>query len=141
VPDNRAHISVDYTFLSCHAPAIAHLWLNCFCTQHSSASCHLRGSSRNARCNFIDEESQHQHSTSHTIRLRMSQATRQLQKPARIILIGAPGVGKGTQSERLLSRFPQLASISSGDLLRENVRRRTPLGECDFVYVSELHAQ
>ncbi|KAJ5636824.1 GTP:AMP phosphotransferase AK3 [Penicillium longicatenatum] len=58
----------------------------------------------------------------------MSQATRQLQKPARIILIGAPGVGKGTQSERLLSRFPQLASISSGDLLRENVRRRTPLG-------------
>ncbi|KAJ6005261.1 Adenylate kinase 2 [Penicillium sp. IBT 35674x] len=58
----------------------------------------------------------------------MSQATRQLQKPARIILIGAPGVGKGTQSERLLSRFPQLASISSGDLLRENVRRRTSLG-------------
>ncbi|KAJ6101873.1 hypothetical protein N7486_004300 [Penicillium sp. IBT 16267x] len=58
----------------------------------------------------------------------MSQVTRQLQKPARIILIGAPGVGKGTQAERLLSRFPQLASISSGDLLRENVRRRTPLG-------------
>ncbi|KAJ5526597.1 hypothetical protein N7513_010756 [Penicillium frequentans] len=58
----------------------------------------------------------------------MSQATRRLQKPARIILIGAPGVGKGTQSERLLSRFPQLASISSGDLLRENVRRRTSLG-------------
>ncbi|KAJ5921681.1 GTP:AMP phosphotransferase AK3 [Penicillium verhagenii] len=58
----------------------------------------------------------------------MAHTTRQLQRPARIILIGAPGVGKGTQSERLLSRFPQLASISSGDLLRENVRRRTPLG-------------
>ncbi|KAJ5893301.1 hypothetical protein N7495_004992 [Penicillium taxi] len=58
----------------------------------------------------------------------MSSATKQLQRAARIILIGAPGVGKGTQSERLLSRFPQLASISSGDLLRENVRRRTPLG-------------
>ncbi|KAJ5325374.1 hypothetical protein MYU51_020659 [Penicillium brevicompactum] len=58
----------------------------------------------------------------------MSHATKQLKKAARIILIGAPGVGKGTQSERLLSRFPQLASISSGDLLRENVRRRTPLG-------------
>ncbi|KAJ5697200.1 GTP:AMP phosphotransferase AK3 [Penicillium malachiteum] len=55
-------------------------------------------------------------------------AHRQLQKAARVILIGAPGVGKGTQSERLLARFPQLASISSGDLLRENVRRRTPLG-------------
>lgn len=71
----------------------------------------------------------------------MSQAIKQLQKPARIILIGAPGVGKGTQSERLLSRFPQLASISSGDLLRENVRRRTPLGECEPVHVSEAHAQ
>ncbi|KAL2002612.1 hypothetical protein VTN02DRAFT_6374 [Thermoascus thermophilus] len=54
--------------------------------------------------------------------------TKQLRKAARIILIGAPGVGKGTQTERLMARYPQLASISSGDLLRENVRRRTPLG-------------
>ncbi|KAL3457068.1 adenylate kinase-domain-containing protein [Aspergillus heterothallicus] len=58
----------------------------------------------------------------------MTRTTRQLKKAARIILIGAPGVGKGTQSERLLSKFPQLASISSGDLLRENVRNKTPLG-------------
>ncbi|QIW95411.1 hypothetical protein AMS68_000929 [Peltaster fructicola] len=52
----------------------------------------------------------------------------QLRRAARIILVGAPGVGKGTQSSRLLDRFPQLSSISSGDLLRENVRNRTPLG-------------
>lgn len=58
----------------------------------------------------------------------MASITRQFSKAARIILIGAPGVGKGTQTERLLARFPQLASISSGDLLRENVRNRTPLG-------------
>ncbi|KAL2849167.1 adenylate kinase-domain-containing protein [Aspergillus pseudoustus] len=58
----------------------------------------------------------------------MTRTTRQLKKAARIILIGAPGVGKGTQSERLLSKFPELASISSGDLLRENVRNKTPLG-------------
>ncbi|KXS98954.1 hypothetical protein AC578_4982 [Pseudocercospora eumusae] len=51
-----------------------------------------------------------------------------LRKAARIILIGAPGVGKGTQTERLLKRFPQLSAISSGDLLRDNVRNRTPLG-------------
>lgn len=51
-----------------------------------------------------------------------------LRQAARIILVGAPGVGKGTQSERLLQRFPQLASISSGDLLRDNVRNRTALG-------------
>lgn len=54
--------------------------------------------------------------------------TTQLRKAARIILIGAPGVGKGTQTERMLKRFPQLSSISSGDLLRDNVRQRTPLG-------------
>lgn len=58
----------------------------------------------------------------------MASVTKQFTKAARIILIGAPGVGKGTQTERVLARFPQLASISSGDLLRENVRNRTPLG-------------
>ncbi|KAI2833644.1 hypothetical protein CBS147343_2410 [Aspergillus niger] len=58
----------------------------------------------------------------------MTATIRQLRKAARIILIGAPGVGKGTQTERLLTRYPELASISSGDLLRENVRRKTPLG-------------
>jgi adenylate kinase len=51
-----------------------------------------------------------------------------LRRAARVILIGAPGVGKGTQSDRLLSRFPQLTAISSGDLLRSNVKNRTPLG-------------
>ncbi|KAL9107872.1 MAG: hypothetical protein Q9227_007290 [Pyrenula ochraceoflavens] len=56
-------------------------------------------------------------------------STRQLKKAARIILVGAPGVGKGTQTERLIQRFPQLSSISSGDLLRENVRNKTPLGQ------------
>lgn len=53
---------------------------------------------------------------------------RQLKKAARVILVGAPGVGKGTQTERLLEKFPQLASISSGDLLRENVRNKSQLG-------------
>lgn len=53
-----------------------------------------------------------------------------LRTAARVILVGAPGVGKGTQSERLLQKFPQLSSISSGDLLRYNIRQRTPLGTC-----------
>lgn len=51
-----------------------------------------------------------------------------LRRAARVILVGAPGVGKGTQSERLLHRFPQLHCISSGDLLRNNVKNRTALG-------------
>lgn len=54
-----------------------------------------------------------------------------LRRAARVILVGAPGVGKGTQSERLLQRFPQLSSISSGDLLRNNVKKGTALGKAD----------
>ncbi|KAI1007392.1 hypothetical protein K3495_g820 [Podosphaera aphanis] len=51
-----------------------------------------------------------------------------LRQAARIILIGAPGVGKGTQALRLLDRFPQLSSLSSGNLLRDHVHNQTPLG-------------
>ncbi|WP_447979908.1 adenylate kinase [Candidatus Nitrospira bockiana] len=45
----------------------------------------------------------------------------------RIVLLGAPGVGKGTQADRLSSTlgYPK---ISTGDILREAVRRQTPLG-------------
>ncbi len=57
-----------------------------------------------------------------------STAAKKLKKAARIILVGAPGVGKGTQSERLILRYPQLSSIATGDLLRENVKNKTPLG-------------
>ena len=45
-----------------------------------------------------------------------------------MILIGPPGSGKGTQTERLLGRYQQLSAISSGDLLRDNVKNQTPLG-------------
>jgi adenylate kinase len=45
----------------------------------------------------------------------------------RLLLIGAPGAGKGTQAELLASRFG-IAHISSGDLLRQHVRDQTPLG-------------
>ncbi len=45
----------------------------------------------------------------------------------RIVLLGAPGSGKGTQSQRLMERtgIPQ---ISTGDLLRAAVARGTELG-------------
>src|SRR5579859_2850831 len=45
----------------------------------------------------------------------------------RLLLIGAPGSGKGTQAGKLAERFG-LAHISSGDLLREHVRDQTVLG-------------
>jgi adenylate kinase len=45
-----------------------------------------------------------------------------------IVLFGAPGSGKGTQAERLRDRF-SLKHISTGDLLRDAVARRTELGK------------
>ncbi|MCX5722352.1 MAG: adenylate kinase [Nitrospirae bacterium] len=45
----------------------------------------------------------------------------------RVVFLGAPGVGKGTQAERIAAQY-RVAKISTGDLLREAVRTRTPLG-------------
>jgi len=55
-------------------------------------------------------------------------AVSKLRRAARVILVGAPGCGKGTQTSRLLNRYSQLTALSSGDLLRQNVRARTPIG-------------
>ncbi|CAK9441928.1 uncharacterized protein LODBEIA_P57670 [Lodderomyces beijingensis] len=49
-------------------------------------------------------------------------------KPTRLLLLGAPGSGKGTISRKLLKRFPQLHSISSGDVLRSHISRGTKIG-------------
>lgn len=45
-----------------------------------------------------------------------------------LILLGAPGAGKGTQGALLATR-QGMARISTGDLLRDAVRRGTPLGQ------------
>ena len=45
-----------------------------------------------------------------------------------LILFGPPGAGKGTQAERLRGDFP-LAYIATGDMLRENVKQQTELGQ------------
>lgn len=44
-----------------------------------------------------------------------------------IVLLGPPGVGKGTQA-KILAEKTNLAHISSGDLFRENIKNNTELG-------------
>lgn len=48
--------------------------------------------------------------------------------PNYIVLLGPPGVGKGTQAE-LLAKKIGLAHVSSGDLFRENLKNQTELGK------------
>jgi adenylate kinase len=45
----------------------------------------------------------------------------------RMILMGPPGAGKGTQAKVLAQRFG-IPHVSSGDLLRDAAKRRTPMG-------------
>src|SRR5665213_2880756 len=47
--------------------------------------------------------------------------------PGPVLLLGAPGVGKGTQAKRLVERF-SIPQISTGDLLREHRKNHTKLG-------------
>jgi adenylate kinase len=44
-----------------------------------------------------------------------------------LILLGPPGAGKGTQAQRLVSRFG-IPQLSTGDILRKAVADNTPLG-------------
>ncbi|MGZ9226082.1 MAG: adenylate kinase [Anaerolineales bacterium] len=53
-----------------------------------------------------------------------------------IVLLGPPGVGKGTQA-KILSERSGLAHISSGDLFRENIKNQTELGKLAQTYMSQ----
>ncbi len=50
-----------------------------------------------------------------------------MMKRINIVMLGAPGSGKGTQAKRLAEKF-NFTHISTGDLFRQNISAGTPLG-------------
>jgi len=53
-----------------------------------------------------------------------------------IVLLGPPGVGKGTQA-KILADMTKLAHVSSGDLFRENIKNQTELGKLAKSYLDK----
>jgi adenylate kinase len=53
-----------------------------------------------------------------------------------IVMLGPPGVGKGTQA-KILAEETGLAHISSGDLFRENLKNQTELGKLAQTYMTK----
>ena len=52
-----------------------------------------------------------------------------------IVVFGAPGSGKGTQSEKLIEKYG-LHHISTGEVLRDHIARETSIGKVDNDYIS-----
>ena len=46
----------------------------------------------------------------------------------RLILLGPPGAGKGTQAKRVIEEF-DITHISTGDIFRKNIKEKTELGQ------------
>ncbi|MDE6272151.1 MAG: adenylate kinase [Muribaculaceae bacterium] len=55
-----------------------------------------------------------------------------------LVLFGAPGSGKGTQSAKLIDQYG-LYHISTGEVLRDHIARKTPLGITADKYISKGH--
>lgn len=53
----------------------------------------------------------------------------------RIVLLGPPGAGKGTQAKKIADQYG-IVHISTGDLFRDNIKNQTPLGKKAKAYMN-----
>ncbi len=53
-----------------------------------------------------------------------------------LILLGAPGAGKGTQAVRIAEKY-NIPHISTGDILRKNIKEQTPVGIKAKAYIDK----
>ncbi len=54
----------------------------------------------------------------------------------KIILLGAPGAGKGTQAKRLAEKY-NIPHVSTGDIFRANIKNATPIGVIAKSYIDK----
>lgn len=54
----------------------------------------------------------------------------------KIIMLGAPGAGKGTQAKKIAAKF-NIPHISTGDIFRENIKNQTTLGKKAQKYIDK----
>ena len=53
-----------------------------------------------------------------------------------VVIFGAPGSGKGTQSENLIRKY-KLHHISTGEVLRDHIARETEIGKVAKTYIDK----
>jgi adenylate kinase len=54
----------------------------------------------------------------------------------KIVILGAPGAGKGTQAELIAKKY-DIAHLSTGEILRNNIKARTELGKKAQTYINQ----
>ena len=54
----------------------------------------------------------------------------------KIIMLGAPGAGKGTQAKKIADKY-QIPHISTGDIFRANIKEGTELGKKAKSYMDQ----
>ena len=56
----------------------------------------------------------------------------------KLIMLGAPGAGKGTQAKKIAEKY-QIPHISTGDIFRANIKNGTELGNKAKSYMDQGH--
>lgn len=54
-----------------------------------------------------------------------------------MVIMGAPGSGKGTLTSRLLKQIPEIQSLSTGDILRQEIANNTSIGATAKTYIAK----